>query len=610
MQQPYPPPHGNGAGQQRPQPQQRQSIDAVANTTRRMNGDRNGNGAAMPMAVGGGNGQRGFGPGMGHRTAASPPKNKSEYRAGGDGARDRTRGGVGGSGRKAQLTPRPDTQHVPCKFFLQGQCQAGSMCPFSHDVESTTRPAPCKYFAKGGCKFGRKCALLHITPDGTVVNRQYPGPPQYLAGAPPPPPPGAFAQPPPPGLLSMQAQGLEQRPNGDVPPPPQDFENYQYGPRSGYDAPHIDMTYTSASPKYGSPNLNDRMATSPPQKGLSVLDAPLPNSFDSNGISWAAKHGPFAASVPSKFDFDSPPSSVPRQPRLGNTALRDLHSSAFGERGMDNVLASMGSSPPSGTDEPMKFEKRPLHSDRLRASRPMISASLGTRYQMPQFEYSDDDDVEETERGEDLLPSSLHDLIPENRLRRESRTRSNNHDSVEGPASFLEKSRRTISGSGTPFEGTLSSSLSSSPSRYTNVFARGGLSGLGPVGSPLRDSSFPTSHPAFPTSNGELSPSVSSPPRQASMSMLTQGLQRTKLENARSTSASGPGQQPPLPPTRTLSTGSTGRASMDRNVSSNSISQRIEEEKEEIFDMDFESQPKYTNGASSGFGPIGGQRIK
>lgn len=604
--QPYP---ANAAGQQRQPPQQRHSIDAVANTTRRMNGDRSSNGAAVPMPVGGGSGQRGFGPGMANRTAASPPKNKSEYKAGGDIVRERVRGGGGGGGggRVSRLTPRADTQHVPCKFFLQGQCQAGGMCPFSHDVESSTRPAPCKYFAKGGCKFGRKCALLHITPDGTVVNRHYPGPPPYLAG----PPPGAYAQPPPPGLLSMQAQGLEQRPNGDghAPRPPE-FDNYQYGPRNNYDPPQIDMTYTSASPKFGSPNLNDRVATSPPQKGLSVLDAPLPNSFDSNGISWAAKHGPFAASVPSKFDFDSPPSSIPRQPRLGNAALRDLHSSAFGDRGMDNVLASMGSSPPSGTDEPIKFEKRPLHSDRLRASRPMMSSSLGAHY-VPQFEYSDEDDGGETDREEDLLPSSLHDLIPDNRLRRESRTRNGNSDSVEAPASFLAQSRRTISGHGASSENKMSSSLSSSPSRYTGVFtARGQLSGLGHVGSPLRDSSFPTSHPAFSTSNGELSPSISSPPRQATMSMLTQGLQRTKLETARSTSSSGPGQQPPLPPTRTLSSGSNGRVSMDRNVSSSSISQRIEEEKEEIFDMDFESQPKYTNGASSGFGPIGGQRLK
>lgn len=57
---------------------------------------------------------------------------------------------------------------------------------------------------------------------------------------------------------------------------------------------------------------------------------------------------------------------------------------------------------------------------------------------------------------------------------------------------------------------------------------------------------------------------------------------------------------------------------MERNVSSNSISQRIDEE-QELFDMDFDAQPK-TNGAAptpsawdgknekAKFGPIGGGR--
>lgn len=515
-----------------------------------------------------------------------------------------------------------DTQHVPCKFFLQGQCQAGQMCPFSHDLESTTRPAPCKYFAKGGCKFGRKCALLHVTQDGTVVNRHYP-PPQYHH-APAPPPSGAYG-PAPPGLLSMQAQGLEQRPNGDV--LPQDFEHYQYGPRNGYDSnQHIDMTYTSASPKYGSPQNDHRMGSSPPQKGLSIMDAPLPNSFDSNGISLAAMNGPFAASVPARFDLDSPPSSLPRKSQLGNTALRDLHNSAFGERGMDNMLASMGSSPPSGTDEPIKFEKRSLlSSGRLRVppSRAMVSASLGTgfmqSYHMQSDEENEDED-EDTDREEDLLPSSLHDLIPEGRPRRSSRSR---HGEGSVPSSYLGAQRRTISGQVTPQESKSGSPhMSSSPSRYTGMFARH-MNGFGHVGSPLRDSSFPTSRPAdFPPS-GELSPSISSPPRQASMSMLTQELQRTRLDAVRSAT------NPQAPTSQRTAPSGSARASMERNISSNSVSQRIDEE-QELFDMDFDARPT-SNGfshADSGpqpapappasvwngrnetakFGPIGGGR--
>lgn len=41
-----------------------------------------------------------------------------------------------------------DTSHVPCKFFKQGQCQAGKACPFSHNIDDTNRNLPCKYFAK------------------------------------------------------------------------------------------------------------------------------------------------------------------------------------------------------------------------------------------------------------------------------------------------------------------------------------------------------------------------------------------------------------------------------------------------------------------------------
>ena len=514
---------------------------------------------------------------------------------------------------------------MPCKFFLQGQCQAGRTCPFSHDVESTTRPAPCKYFTKGGCKFGRKCALLHIAPDGTVVNRA----PQFPPGPPFPnaqPPPASYGKQAPPGLLSMQAQGLEQRPNAEV---PQDFDTSQYAPRQSYDYAQIDMTYTSASPQFGSPPHDSRFAGSPPGQGLSVLDAPLPNSFDSNGISMAARNGPFAASVPSRFGPESPPSSLPRKSQLGNTALRDLHTSAFGDRGMDGVLA--GSSPPSGPDEPLTFPKRPLHSERLHAPRQqMISASLGTVASKPpsqSFEYSDDDDDRDTDREEDLLPASLRELIPEGRARRESRPRIGDENT---PASFLAAQRRTISGHGTPQDSKVGSPHSSSPSRFVSLFTRGQparADAEGHMGSPLRNPGFAfTSSSSRPTS-GDLSPTVSSPPRQASMSMLTQELQRTKLDAARSQAATAVGM------TRSVSNGSTGRTSLDRALSTHSVGRERIDEEQDLFDMDELGDPSRSaprtipNGSSSsggawnarpfgsspghiepGFGAIGGHR--
>ncbi|KAI5950449.1 hypothetical protein KGF57_004318 [Candida theae] len=62
--------------------------------------------------------------------------------------------------------------HVPCKFFKQGNCQAGDSCPFSHNIEGALAAdrLPCKYFLRGNCKFGLKCALAHYLPDGTRVN--------------------------------------------------------------------------------------------------------------------------------------------------------------------------------------------------------------------------------------------------------------------------------------------------------------------------------------------------------------------------------------------------------------------------------------------------------
>jgi len=464
-----------------------------------------------------------------------------------------------------------------------------------------------KYFQRGSCKFGRKCALLHITQDGTVVNR--PMQPSFSAGPPfPGPPPqaqaGVYGQPPP-GLLSIQAQGLDQRSNADG---GIDFENYQFAPRTSYEQQPVDMIFTSASPTYGSPPQTEQFGISPPQKGLSVLDAPLPNSFDSNGISMAARNGPFAASVPSRFGIESPPSSLPRASQLGNAAVRNLHSSAFGERGMDGVLASVGSSPPSGTDEPFTFAKRPLHSARLRTARPVVSASLGTRLPTMLFEYSDDE--EDPDREEDLLPASLRDLIPEGRSRRESRSRLDE----DTPAGFLSAARRTLSGHGVPQEGKVGS-LGTSPSRYSSMFVRGQPSKsdgeFGHVGSPLRNSGlyFTTASRA---SNGDMSPILSSPPRQASMSMLTQELQRTKLEAARSEAARSQVQATAgapshsSAPVRTLSNGgSTGRSSLDRGLSSTSVG-KIDEE-QELFDMEEVGPRSMPNG--EGFGAIGGHRV-
>lgn len=78
-------------------------------------------------------------------------------------------------------TTNKNLSHVPCKFYRQGNCQAGDTCPFSHDLQGPlgNDKLPCKYFQKGNCKFGLKCALAHYLPDGTNVNYKYNGSKRY-----------------------------------------------------------------------------------------------------------------------------------------------------------------------------------------------------------------------------------------------------------------------------------------------------------------------------------------------------------------------------------------------------------------------------------------------
>ncbi|GAA5909823.1 uncharacterized protein JCM6883_003105 [Sporobolomyces salmoneus] len=58
-----------------------------------------------------------------------------------------------------------DLSHVPCKFYKANSCNAGSSCPFSHDLVNAGQSKPiCQWFAKGNCKFGHKCALAHVLP--------------------------------------------------------------------------------------------------------------------------------------------------------------------------------------------------------------------------------------------------------------------------------------------------------------------------------------------------------------------------------------------------------------------------------------------------------------
>ncbi|QVM06492.1 hypothetical protein D8B26_001200 [Coccidioides posadasii str. Silveira] len=474
--------------------------------------------------------------------------------------------------------PSKNTKHVPCKFFRQGACQAGPACPFLHSTDSAVDSAPCKYFTKGNCKFGAKCALAHILPDGRRVNRPNIG--MGMSGGgnlnlggrvnypPYHPQDSALAN----SLLSQQQQQQQQQMNGHGPrlytyqediqmmhgqPQPQPpmqpqppFENI----------PIIDTGLVSdTGSKYGSPPEDGRRAMSP--IGRSALDAPLPASFDSQGISYIARHGPVASSVPSRFGFDLSPTPSNRP-----DMFRNLHDHTFGSD--LKKFSTLSSSPVLSGDE--GNTARIMHSQRV--SRPkMLSASL------PRPTVLDDWD-DNFAMEEDYLPTNLHDdvLTPQEKMRRLSRTENDSHGA------------RDLSGLGLPLTGStkVGSPLASSPSRFGALFAKQrqkkeeeSQSALGHVGSPLRDStlsmrSSPGLRPiGSRPGSGDVSPFIASPPRQPSMSMITQQLSSTSLH----------------PNSARHTTGTR----LDRSISSPMNTSRIDEEQGDlVFSMEEEENKR------------------
>ncbi|KAF4768797.1 hypothetical protein N7455_008497 [Penicillium solitum] len=465
-----------------------------------------------------------------------------------------------------------NTKHVPCKFFRQGACQAGPACPFLHSTDAGIDYAPCKYFAKGNCKFGAKCALAHILPDGRRVNR-------------------------PTGNMGMGSGHLnlggrvnpqayvnqdsaltnsvlsQQRMNGHEQPryAPQLAPQEEYGSLHGQQQPSYDGIPTidtglasDAGSKYGSPAEDVRYPMSPNNNHLSALDAGLPASFDSQGISHAARYGPVAASMPSQFGLESPPPQ-----RLGQAdVFRNLRDIGYATS-LRKPSSHIGSSPPAPEDT---VGTRFMHSSRPVKPR-MLSASVPRPMALEDWD-------ENFPMEEDYLPVNLHDdvLTPQEKLRRLSRTDND-----------LSSSHRDITGLGmtsTSFSKT-GSPLASSPSRFGALFAKQrqrkeeeshGSSSFH-IGSPLRESSLnPITSPSLgPIGSSRASHEgtsfISSPGRQSSMSMISEQLGGMGLHpgSARQTSA-GPS------------------ARLDRIISSPVNTSKIEEEEQSdlVFDMEEE----------------------
>ncbi|PYI10482.1 spindle poison sensitivity protein Scp3 [Aspergillus sclerotiicarbonarius CBS 121057] len=434
----------------------------------------------------------------------------------------------------------------------------------------------------GNCKFGAKCALAHILPDGRRVNRPNPGMAMggshlNLGGR---VNPQAYVNQDSALTNSVLSQ---QRMNGHDPRyasqvPAQDEYvalHAQQQQQQPYDAiPTIDTGLVSdAGSKYGSPVDDLRFPMSPNHRHLTALDAPLPASFDSQGISHAARYGPVAASVPSKFGLElSPPAQ-----RMGapSDALRNLRDTAYGPDMRKPSSSFIGSSPPGLLED--SIGPRFLHSQRPIKPR-VLSASV------PRPTALDDWDDSNFPMEEDYLPMNLHDdvLTPQERLRRLSRT---DHE--------LSSSHRDLSGLG--MSGTslskVGSPLASSPSRFGALFAKQrqrkeedahGTS-LTHIGSPLRESSLNlgTSPSLGPIGSrqisGDVSPFISSPSRQPSMSMISQQLSGISLHPGSARHSS--------------SVGASSR--LDRTVSSPVSTSKIDEEQGDlVFSMEEEENNK------------------
>lgn len=371
--------------------------------------------------------------------------------------------------------------------------------------------------------------------------------------------------------------------------------------------PIIDAPYSHNGSNYGSPRDDDSrfgLGLSPINgKGLSVLDAPLPASFDSNGISNAARFpaAPWPSSVPSKFGLESPSPSLSnaKDSRTSET-LKLLHTSAFGS---SEHLATPTAGSPTGSqlgngsigDE--YFGKRTMHSSRfprpkmLSSSLPKTTSAVDRDWEA-EFAFDDHND----NVPENYVPENLQDLLTPAEKARRGSIRADDA-SLEGLTKY-----------GSP--------IGSSPGRWGPVFprqkddddlsrsARGAASAFGHVGSPLRNSTLAQEMDS--AANGSSGrPSVMRSGSE-SMSVLSQQLQRSRLDDA-------PGNASPLLHPATARNPGKDRH-MERHVSSGSISSSVtgrfttpidEEDPDFVFSMEEEEDPAAMRARKRGSSGLG-----
>ncbi|KAK7702649.1 hypothetical protein SLS64_009612 [Diaporthe eres] len=409
----------------------------------------------------------------------------------------------------------------------------------------------------GNCKFGPKCANIHVLPDGRRVNYGKNGVTVTPLNF------GSRLNPLAYGHQASNSALTTSFMRAEAAPPYTTYtaatSDDRYGHGLGRQAsldnglPTIDTQYSGPASPYGSPHggedaIRTGFGLSPiaANKGLSVLDAPLPASFDSNGISHAARYGPWPASVPNKFGLESPTPSLSnaKDSRTSET-LKMLHTSAFGSNEhlspshLGGDVDAMGSSPPMQPIGEEFYGRRAMHSSSGKYAKPRhLSASV------PKVDRDWEDNFLFLE--EDYVPGELANEL----LTTAEKARRGSVRVVEG-GSEQHSGENSASKYGSPIG-------ASSPSRWGPLFQRqkdedGGQSALGRslktagafghVGSPLRNSSLANGIDMIGGLNGNSSRPGLAGSRTASsgadsLSALTQQIQNTRINDERTTSLS------------------------------------------------------------------------
>lgn len=323
-----------------------------------------------------------------------------------------------------------------------------------------------------------------------------------------------------------------------------------YGDRfTGYRNGNVEHgIHSPPTSQFGSPPKDNHFPKSPVIPNMSsALDAPLPASFNANSPSYYQRFGPLGQSVPDKFGFQSPPSSVLSQ-KIGSPPSREPIARPS-NLGTNVKTASPLAASPANAE--VTTTERLMHSQRGATRPKMISASV------PSYEWDNG-------LAEDAfhLPSGIHEdvLTPSERMRRLSRPDQELSSSAKDRSEGLAIPRRSSGLVGSP-------PAAGSPSRFRAIFEEQqrekSMGAPAHIGSPLRESWMPN----------DTAP-IGRPGPQ--MSGITQAMARVELSRTDSAESNS---------TRMASAGLRGGIGrFDRTISSPGLpSQKINEENEAIF---------------------------